>query len=69
MHASGALATKVAPFVALGFWWASEAPGWAAWALLALGVFQVVTDVLFSTKSSDWKRVKRERAVARAHRV
>jgi len=65
MHASGALATKVAPFVALAFWPASDAPTWAAWAVLAIGVLQIATDVLFSTKSSDWKKVKRERAVAR----
>jgi hypothetical protein len=72
MHASGALATKAAPFVALAFWWATDAPAWAAWALVVYGVFQIVSDVLFSTKSSDWKKVKRERAVARAqaaHRV
>lgn len=66
MHASGALATKAAPFVALGFWWATEAPAWAAWACGLLGVAQIVTDVLFSTKTSDWKKVIRERRVARA---
>jgi hypothetical protein len=66
MHASGALATKVAPFVALGFWWASDAPAWAAWACGALGVLQIVTDVLFSRKTSDWKKVARERRIARA---
>lgn len=66
MHASGALATKAAPFVALAFWWATDAPAWAAWALVAYGVFQIVTDVLLSAKSSDWKKVNRERAVARA---
>jgi len=65
MHASGALATKVAPFVALAFWWATEAPAWAAWAVGALGVLQIVTDVLYSTKTSDWKKVKRERHIAR----
>jgi len=66
MHASGALATKIAPFVALAFWWMTEAPGWSAWVVLAIGLFQIGTDILFSTKSSDWKKVKRERAVARA---
>ena len=65
MHASGALATKAAPFVALAFWWATEAPAWAAGAVAALGVLLIVTDVLFSTKTSDWKRVKRERRIAR----
>ncbi|HZP90000.1 MAG TPA: hypothetical protein VFC04_03280 [Actinomycetota bacterium] len=67
MHASGALATKVAPFAALGFWWASDAPAWSAWVLVALGLVQVATDVAFSTRSSDWKKVRRERSVARAH--
>lgn len=66
MHASGALATKAAPFVALAFWPATGAPGWAALALLGLGVLQIVTDVVFSTKSSDWKKVIRERNVALA---
>ncbi len=66
MHASGALATKVAPFVAMGFWWATEAPGWAAWVLVGWGIFQILTDLLFSTRSSDWKKVNRERRVARA---
>ncbi|MFB3737697.1 MAG: hypothetical protein ACE14W_01880 [Candidatus Velamenicoccus archaeovorus] len=66
MHASGALATKVAPFVALAFRWATEAPAWAAWILVGYGLLQIVTDVLFSTRSSDWKKVRRERAVARA---
>ena len=30
-----------------------------------LRVLQIVTDVLFSTKSSDWKKFRRERAVAK----
>jgi hypothetical protein len=65
MHASGAIATKLAPFVALAFWPASGAPGWSAVVLLALAAFQIVTDVTLSTKSSDWKRFARERAIAR----
>ena len=66
MHASGALATKAAPFVALIFWRGSGAPAWAAWVVLAIGIVQILTDVFLSTKSSDWKKVKRELAVARA---
>ncbi|MGZ5326728.1 MAG: hypothetical protein ACXWZU_02460 [Actinomycetota bacterium] len=66
MHASGAIATKLAPFVALVFWPASGAPWWSAVALLALGVLQIVTDVTLSTKSSDWKKFAREKAVARS---
>jgi hypothetical protein len=66
MHASGALATKVAPFVVLAFYPATVAPVWAAVALLAIGIVQILTDVFLSTKSSDWKKVKRELAVARS---
>ncbi len=65
MHASGALATKVAPFVPLFFWSASGAPVWSAIVLLAIGAVQIVTDLVFSVRSSDWKRFLRERAVAR----
>ena len=64
-HASGAIATKLAPFVALALWPATNAPGWAAWVLLGLGILQIATDVAFSRTSSDWKKVARERAVAR----
>lgn len=64
-HASGAIATKLAPFVALALWPATNAPGWAAWVLVGLGILQIVTDVAFSRRSSDWKKVARERAVAR----
>jgi hypothetical protein len=66
MHASGALATKAAPFAALAFWPSSGAPAWSAWAVLALGVLQIATDVLISRTSSDWKKVLRERRIARA---
>jgi hypothetical protein len=64
-HASGAIATKLAPFVALALWPATNAPGWAAWVLLGLGSLQIATDFMFSSKSSDWKKVARERGVTR----
>ncbi len=69
MHASGAIATKLAPFVALAFWPASNAPWWAAVALGGLGILQIVTDVALSTKSSDWKKYLREKAIARERRA
>lgn len=65
MHASGAIATKLAPFLALVFVPIVDAPWWAAVALLVIGVGQIVTDVLFSTATSDWKRFARERRVVR----
>ena len=69
MHASGALATKLAPFLALAWWAASGAPWWAAAALAALGVLQIVTDLTLSTRSSDWKKFRREKAIARRRRA
>jgi hypothetical protein len=68
MHASGAVATKVAPFLALAFAPGAGAPAWAIAALVGLGLFQLATDVLFSTKASDWMKVRRELGVARARR-
>lgn len=66
MHASGAIATKAAPFAALAFWPATEAPAWAAWTLVGVGLFTITTDALFSTRRSDWKKVRRELRIARA---
>lgn len=72
MHAAGALASKVAPFVVLGwalvFDWQrgwDVLPSWSLWGLLGIGLFQIVTDVLWSTRRSDWKKVRRELRIAR----
>ena len=67
MHASGAIATKIAPFVALALT-LGRAPGWASLVLVGFGLLLIATDVLFSVRSSDWKRVRRERVLARAER-
>jgi hypothetical protein len=69
MHAAGALASKIAPFVSLALWPVTNAPGWAALAIAAIGVIQIVTDVVWSTKHSDWKKVARERRVAASQRA
>jgi hypothetical protein len=69
MHASGALASKVAPVAALAFARAIRAPRWSVGAVAAFAAAQVLTDVVFSTKTSDWKKVRRELAVARARRA
>lgn len=66
MHASGAIATKIAPFLALAFWPGSDAPWWSAVVLLVIGAGQILTDVTLSTKTSDWKKFLRERRVARS---
>jgi hypothetical protein len=76
MHASGALASKAAPFaVFASVYFPHRAasydllPPWALWTLLGFGVLQIFTDVFFSTKTSDWKKVRRERRVARIQRA
>ena len=65
MHAAGAVATKIAPFVALAMWPLTEAPAWAAWVVLGIGALQIATDIAFSTKTGDWSKVARERTIAR----
>jgi hypothetical protein len=76
MHAAGAVASKLAPFAVFAGLYLPHAargfelfPEWSLWAVLALGVGQIVTDVLWSTKKSDWRKVIRERGVARAMRA
>lgn len=64
-HASGAIATKVAPFVAVALAPFTNAPGWSIVLMAVYGVFQIATDLLFSVRTSDWKKFLRERAVAR----
>jgi hypothetical protein len=73
MHAAGAVASKIAPFAVFAWVYVvhrragSELlPEWSLWGLLGLGVLQIVTDVFWSTRRSDWKKVRRERAIARA---
>lgn len=64
MHASGALVTKVVPFVILALALSSDFPAWAAWLLVAQGVLQILTDALWSVKLSDWKKFRREMSYA-----
>jgi hypothetical protein len=66
MHASGAIGTKLAPFLALALAPRGTTPGWAAAILAVIGVGQLVTDAVFSVRSSDWKRFLRERRIARS---
>lgn len=64
MHASGAIVTKLVPFLMIGAGIAADAPAWSIWALGALGVIQILTDIFWSTSASDWKKFKREMAFA-----
>jgi hypothetical protein len=65
MHAAGAIATKVTPFLVVPYAAAIGTDTWALLVLLALGVIQIVTDVLISVRSSDWKKFRREMRLAR----
>jgi hypothetical protein len=60
MHASGAVVTKAIPFFALGPALVISVPWWATSLLVAIGVVEIVTDVVWSTKASDWKKFRRE---------
>ena len=68
MHASGAIVTKIVPFVLIGAAIAAELPTWAVWLLPAIGVISIITDMLWSTKMSDWKKFQREMALAHMSR-
>jgi hypothetical protein len=60
MHASGAIVTKVMPFAFLGAAFAAGTPTWVIVVLVLVGVGSIATDVLWSTKASDWKKYRRE---------
>lgn len=64
MHGSGAIVTKVIPFVSLGAGWAMGASGWTMAILGLVAVGQIITDIVWSTKTSDWKKFRREMALA-----
>ena len=66
MHASGAIVTKLVPFAALPFAVRAGLASWAIGGLLAVGVLQIVTDVIWSVRASDWKKFRREMRLARA---
>ncbi len=61
MHASGATVTKLIPFLLIPASVAlTTVPTWVTWTLLVVGVLQVVADVVWSTRSSDWAKYRRE---------
>jgi hypothetical protein len=66
MHAAGAIASKIAPLIPLAFAPLANAPWWAIAGLLGFTALQIVTDLTFSVRRSDWARVRRELLVARA---
>jgi len=68
MHASGAIVTKVVPFALIGAAIAADLPVWAVWLLPAIGIISLATDVVWSTRKSDWKKFNREMAFAHMSR-
>jgi hypothetical protein len=66
MHASGAIATKLTPFLVIPYALAITSDMWAVWVLVAIGIVQILSDVLFSVRGSDWKKFLREMRLARA---
>jgi hypothetical protein len=60
MHAAGAIVTKLVPVALIGAAMAAGLPPWSVWALVALAAAMILTDVLWSTKSSDWMKFRRE---------
>src|SRR5690606_13724732 len=60
MHAAGAIATKLLPIALIPAAVANDLPNWVTWVLVGVAVIQVVTDVAWSTKASDWKKFRRE---------
>jgi hypothetical protein len=60
MHASGAIVTKLIPFALLGAAIAADLPTWAVWGVVGVGVVAIATDIIWSTKKSDWNRFRRE---------
>jgi len=60
IHASGAIASKVIPFLVAAWAAANNTPTWCLAILLVIGVGQLITDVTLSTRFSDWKKFRRE---------
>lgn len=60
MHAAGAIVTKLVPFAAVPFAVSGGLAPWVVWLLLVIGVVQLVTDVVWSVRASDWKKFRRE---------
>jgi len=65
MHAAGAIVTKLTPFLVVPYALAIDTDSWAVGLLLTLGFGQVVSDIVYSTKKSDWKKFRREMRLAR----
>jgi hypothetical protein len=65
MHASGAIVSKIVPFAVVPYATSIGCATWAILALVAAGIVAIVIDLVFSVRTSDWKRFKREMRLAR----
>ncbi|HKY50278.1 MAG TPA: hypothetical protein VJP45_03395 [Candidatus Limnocylindria bacterium] len=65
MHASGAIVTKLVPFLVLIYALAIDTDMWAVLVILASAIVAIVVDALFSVRVSDWKKFRREMRFAR----
>jgi len=61
MHASGAIFSKIVPFALIPAGLIAGVESWAIWMLVIPGVFSILTDLVWSTRFSDWKKFNRER--------
>ena len=66
MHASGAIVSKIVPFAVAGYAHFIGADRWVVIVMLGIGVVSLFTDAIFSVRSSDWKRFRREMRYARS---
>ena len=64
MHASGAIWTKIVPFALIPAGLIAGVPSWTTILLAVSGAVSIITDILWSTKVSDWKKFRREMAIA-----
>lgn len=69
MHAAGASVTKLIPFLVIPAALAADLPEWVVWVLVSVGVAMIVTDIVWSTRASDWKKFRREMRHATATEI
>ncbi len=65
MHASGAVVSKAIPFLLLPAAYVSGVSRWVPLVVAGFGILGIATDIIWSTKVSDWKKYRREMAIAR----
>ena len=64
MHASGAIVSKIVPFALIPAALIAGVPAWTTILLVVVAVVSIITDILWSTKASDWKKFRREMSFA-----